>query len=118
MNKSKKGPSFIHCKICTVDFSVAGGGVHEVKRHMETKKHKDNAKGMIQTKNTLQNDITTAELYFTTFIVEHNLPFLAADHFTKLCKSMFPDSKIDKGFRVAGPKYSYSEMRACTSTYC
>ena len=25
-------------------------------------------------------------------------PFLSADHFTKLCKKMFPDSKIAEGF--------------------
>ena len=108
MSTSKKGPSYVHCKVCAVDFSVAGGGVHEVKRHMDTKKHKENAKGMtnqltptspmLQRKNSLEDDITTAELYFTTFVVEHNLPFLAADHFTRLCKVLFPDSKIAEGF--------------------
>ena len=46
----------------------------------------------------VQSEVTTAEIYFTTFVAEHNLPFLAADHFTKLCKVMFPDSKIALGF--------------------
>ena len=42
---------------------------------------------------------TAAEIYyFATFIAEHNLPFLTADHFTELCKKMFPDSKIAEGF--------------------
>ena len=36
----------------------------------------------------------TAELYFTSFIVKHNLPMASAEHFSKLCKNMFPDSKI------------------------
>ena len=40
----------------------------------------------------------TAELYFVTFIAEHNLPFLASDHFTKLCKVMFPDGDIAKRY--------------------
>ena len=114
MSASKKGPSYVYCKVCAVDFSVAGGGVHEVKRHIETRKHKENSKGManqltlastmLQSKNSLEHDITTAELYFTTFIAEHNLPFLAADHFTKLCKVMFADSKIAEGFSCGRTK--------------
>ena len=35
MSESKKGPSYVHCNVCAVDFPVAGGGYHEVKRHME-----------------------------------------------------------------------------------
>ena len=50
--------------------------------------------------------ITTAEFYFTAFIAEHNLPFLAADHFKKLCKVMFPDSKIAVAFSCGRTKTS------------
>lgn len=39
-----------------------------------------------------------AELYFAIFIPEHNLPFLASDHFTKPCEVMFPDSDIAKRY--------------------
>ena len=39
MKPSKKGPSFAHCNICSTDFSVASGGVHEIKRHVGRKKH-------------------------------------------------------------------------------
>ena len=49
-------------------------------------------------KNDLSNQVTAAEIYFSTFIAEHNIPFLASDHFNKLCKVMFPDSKIAQGF--------------------
>ena len=114
MTASRKGPTYAHCKVCDTDFAVAGGGVHEVKRHMETKKHKENAKGMAnqstiesalsRSKNSLEDDISAAELYFTTFISKHNLPFLAADHFTKLCKVMFPDSKVAEGFSCGRTK--------------
>ena len=48
--------------------------------------------------DSLSDQVTQAEVYFATFIAEHNLPFLAADHFTRLCKVMFPDSKIAQGF--------------------
>ena len=77
MTASRRGPTYAHCKVCNTDFVIAGGGVHEVKRHMETKKHKENAKGMenqltlqsalSRTRNSLEDDITAAELYFTAF---------------------------------------------------
>ena len=111
---SRTGPTYANCKVCDTDFVIAGGGVHEMKRHMETKKHKENAKSMenqltlqsalSRSKNSLEDDITAAELYFTTFISEHNIPFLAADHFTKLCKVMFPDSKVAEGFSCGRTK--------------
>ena len=49
-------------------------------------------------RDSVGDKTTTAEIYFATFIAEHNLPFLTADHFTKLYKKMFPDSKIAEGF--------------------
>ena len=42
------------------------------------------------------DDIITSETVFSYFIAEHNLPFTVTDHFSKLCKQMFPDSKIAK----------------------
>lgn len=35
-----------------------------------------------------------AEVLFSNFVAEHNIPFLVADCFNRLCKAMFPDSKI------------------------
>lgn len=106
MSESRRGPSFVHCSICGTEFSVASGGAHEVKRHMEGKKHSELARGMASQstitasfrKGSLDDQVKAAEVYFATFIAEHNMPFLAADHFTKLCKVMFPDSKIGEGF--------------------
>lgn len=46
MSASKRGPTYVHCNICSSDFSVAGGGFHEVKRHTDTRKHQENARGM------------------------------------------------------------------------
>ena len=108
MNESRKGPSFVHCNICSTDFSVASGGLYDVKRHIDGKKHSEAARGMTSQSTlaetlavcrrkdvlVLEEQVTTAEIYFSTFIAEHNMAFLAADHFTKLCKVMFPDSKI------------------------
>ena len=39
VSATRKGSTYVHCEVCDTDFTVAGGGVHEVKRHMETKKH-------------------------------------------------------------------------------
>ena len=39
-----------------------------------------------------------AEVRFSGYITEHNLPFTAADHLTKLIKVSFPDSKVAKSY--------------------
>ena len=39
LKPSKKGATFVPCTVCNCDFSVAGGGVHEVKRHCNSAKH-------------------------------------------------------------------------------
>ena len=46
MTPSKKGASFAFCTLCNVDFSVGGGGVHEVKQHYESAKHKRYLEGV------------------------------------------------------------------------
>lgn len=48
--------------------------------------------------------MTKSEIYFARFVAEHNLSFASADHFTKLCKFMFPDSKIADAFSCARTK--------------
>ena len=75
MSESRKGPSFVHCNICGTDFSVASGGAHEVRRHMDSKKHGELARGMTSPstiifslrKNSLGDQVTAAEVYFATF---------------------------------------------------
>lgn len=46
MGRSTKGETFAFCKVCNVDFSVAGGGVHQVKRHCRNKKHTNKMKDL------------------------------------------------------------------------
>ena len=36
-----KGASYVHCNVCLADFSVASGGVHDLKRLINSKKHSD-----------------------------------------------------------------------------
>eukprot|EP00117_Sycon_ciliatum_P027396 scpid104105/ scgid22265/ len=46
----------------------------------------------------------TAEAYFVKFVAEHNLSFRSAEHFSKLVKVMFPDSKIAASFACSRTK--------------
>ena len=110
MTPSKKGATHVYCKLCQTDISIASGGVYDVRRHVDGKKHKEYARSVasqVPIKAALQSSsasasvdrqVTVAEVYFATFIAEHNLPFAASDHFSKLCKVMFPDSEIAKKF--------------------
>ena len=104
--KSRRGSSFAHCSICNADFSVAAGGINDVKRHLDTQKHQSFVHQVILQPPVMScfkthyesAAVATAEIYFATFVAEHNLSFLCTDHFTKLCKVMFPDSKIAHSF--------------------
>ena len=110
MTPSKKGAPYVYCTLCQTDISIASGGVYDVRRHVDGKKHKEYARSVasqVPIKAALQSSsasasvdrqVTVAEVYFATFIAEHNLPFSASDHFSKLCKVMFPDSEIAKKF--------------------
>ena len=54
--------------------------------------------------NADTEDVIRSETLFTNFVAEHNLPIAVADHFTRLCKQMFPDSKIAKKFTCGRTK--------------
>ena len=54
--------------------------------------------------NADTEDVIRSETLFTNFVAEHNLPFAMADHFTRLCQQMFPDSKIAKKFSCGRTK--------------
>ena len=116
MKPSKMGDTFAYCTVCNIDFSVAGGGVHQVKRHCESGRHSTNMKksscqatiqetlSSAKKSESLKDQVTCAELYFARFVVEHNLPFAIADHFNCLCSVMFPDSKVASEFSCARTK--------------
>ena len=78
VSENRKRPSFIHYNICGTDFSVASRGVHHVKHHVDGMKHSETACGMPSQstcfrKGTFEDQVTTAEIYFSTFIDEHNM---------------------------------------------
>lgn len=110
MAPSKKGPMCSFCTVCKVDFSISGGGVHEVKRHSNSAKHKNALLGVSTQPriSSVMAMVSESEVLgsFARFAAEHNLPFTIADHFTRLCKVMFPDSKVADSFSCAHVKTS------------
>ena len=66
-----------------VDIAIGDGGVHEVKRHCETMKHKQllegvNAQSIISviataSKDAMSDKVMKSELYFARFVAEHNM---------------------------------------------
>ena len=105
---SSAGPEFCYCVPCKSNFSVKSGGLYDVKKHTQTELHKKCAtavKGtsamqnfLVSSAGHLLRQVTRSETLFSNFVVEHNLPFAVADHFSDLCKKMFPDSKTAENF--------------------
>ena len=61
--------------------------------------------------------VLSAEAQFVQFIAEHNMSFRSGDHFTKLVKSMFPDSDIAKQFHCSRTK-TMVLVRMGNSKFC
>ena len=55
-------------------------------------------------KNEVSTKVIGAEVKFTAFLLEHNLPIAAADHAGPLFRSMFPDSRIASYYGSARTK--------------
>jgi hypothetical protein len=97
---------------------VASGGLHDVTKHVGGTKHVSKAKmwdtgeqklmdkffSPISETTPLEENVLTAEVLWSRFIVEHNLPISASDHATRLFKIMFSDSEIAKRFRSSRTK--------------
>ena len=71
--------------------------MHEVKQHTELLRavqSQPSIPSAIARSSQEEDQVVKAELYFVLIVAEHNLSFATADHFTRLCKKMFPDSRI------------------------
>lgn len=104
------------CLVCSKTISCSHQGETDLKRHVNGKHHQDNARSKSQMKplNSLfvvknsETDrlVRKAELKFTGFLAEHNLPLAAADHLGSLIRGCFPDSKIAQSYTCARTKAS------------
>lgn len=104
-------PNFVHCKTCNCNFSIAHGGRNDCRRHVLSPKHEQNKKLCSQVKplesyltKYSNTNIIKAEMLFTSFIVEHNIPIAVADHAAPLFQAMFPDSEVAKQYSCARTK--------------
>ena len=115
MKPSKRGNTYAFCAICNTNICVAGEGKTEVDRHLKTSKHihmlrQKQAQPSLSTfmadtsTKSIEDQTIRAEIYFAKLVAEHNLPFLVADHFSRLTKVMFPDSKIAEAYSCARTK--------------
>jgi len=94
-----------YCTLCKKNISVKCGGRDDIKKHTETKLHQQIA---LTVKTTVpltsfvtadaDTDVTKAEMLFTHFLVEHNIPIAVADHAGPLFKEMFRDSKVESKY--------------------
>ena len=109
ITSSSKSNKSVYCKLCCCELSVAHGGIHDIKRHVESLKHKAKLK---QTEGSSLTSflgeasppslshskrVISAEI-MAQFIAMHNLSFQSSDHLSDLFSSMFPDSKIAASF--------------------
>lgn len=88
-------------------------GYLDVKRHINSENHqrllKENMNNHLIT-NTFLIDknykSVSAEVKFTAFIAEHNLPIEVSSHASELFRTMFPDSEIAKSYHCGPTKTS------------
>ena len=73
--------------MCTTQFSVASGGLYDVKRHAKTAQHTEavDSKNAYMSMNLFvskkkDNIAIFSETVFANFVAEHNLAFSVADH--------------------------------------
>lgn len=99
-------------QVCNTSFGVAHQGKRDVERHLSRAEHVKKAKVVKHcqpmtsfcTTDDDNDKVTSAEVLFTSFILEHNLPFESASHAAPLFRKMFPDSKIAKKYGCAATK--------------
>lgn len=110
---SKQGEKFAFCEICRSDFAISHSGRYDIVKHIKTEKHIKNEKISSSSakldsffKDNNQSDVIKAELLFTSFLVEHNIPLSAADHVGPLFRKMFPKSEVAKQYGCARTKTS------------
>ena len=83
--------------------------VYDVREHFKSKLHVRMVDSSCQQKPMITflkraiidtpDSVITAEVMFSYFVAEHNLPAAIADHFTDLAPHLFLDSELAKKFR-------------------
>ena len=108
------GESYARCTVCQSSFSIAHGGANDCATHVNGARHRKYADTMsgqasintffVQKRSDEADKVTRAELLWTEFLTEHNIPVSVSDHFGPLFKQMFPDSQIANKFTCGHTK--------------
>lgn len=116
LKQSEKSVHHVFCTTCSRDFVVSHGGRDDCRRHVNGQLHMNNEKcrqstskfsmKTFVTSGNDENSVSNAELLFTSFLIEHNLPIGCSDHAGPLFRKMFPDSAIAKKYGCARTKTS------------
>ena len=115
ITKSSLGSHYARCNPCRSDFNIKHGGSNDIRKHINTAKHKIQIKCLqgVSTIETFVNipsnvsGVTSAECMVTNFIIEHNLPVNVSDHLTELIKAICPDSDIAKKYQCKRRKSTH-----------
>lgn len=98
------------CKPCRssmkADISVVkhheGSNIH--RRNIQGSQGQSNIANFVKKNVAVDLQVQDAELKLAGFFVEHNIPFVNADHLVKLLKDVTPDSEIMKKVQLGRTK--------------
>ncbi|KAK1880620.1 N-(5'-phosphoribosyl)anthranilate isomerase [Dissostichus eleginoides] len=111
--------SFYWCSVCRQENSCAHQGVRDISRHVEGKGHRAKEQPLNSVSSIAQFYVPEtsvggmsvqeaktrrAEVKVAVAMVQHNVPFAVADHFSPLYKECFRDSPTAQGFKSASTK--------------
>lgn len=111
--KSERGNKFAFCSICRCDLNISHGGKNDISNHVKSGKHTTYAKNIESSRKINSffvsagsevDNVTKAECFFTSFLVEHNIALSVSDHAAPLFRKMFPDSEIVKKYACGRTK--------------
>lgn len=109
--RSDRGSSMAFCNICNSHFSIKSSGKFDIKRHFSSQKHVAAQKAagsssLLSSFKKTETDYSTikAEVVFTKFLIEKDLPIAISDDVGELLRTMFPNAPDVKNYRCARTK--------------
>ena len=117
--KNADDPEKAFCTVCCKSLAIDHQGYRDIDRHIIGQVHQSRAKQVesshkitdcfMSERDNIALRVTGAEVKFTGFLLEHNLPIATSDHAGPSFRSMFPDSKIAHYYGCARTK-TYQEV--------
>ena len=99
LQKSKISGNHVYCQMCRANINIGHSGLYDCRKHIESMRHVHTTGKACSKINTFFSKDTkfatiNAEMLFTSFLIEHNIPIAVGHHSGPRFKRMFPDSKI------------------------